>query len=114
MNIILPGKRKRIFLFYIFIAWLSFFAKPVYAQANFNVLHFTNDNFLPQNSVEQVAFDKNGYTWISTQFGLVRYDGSHFRTYNTFNTPSIKNNRFTYVANDAKGNIYALDGRSII
>ncbi|MBK8726660.1 MAG: response regulator [Holophagaceae bacterium] len=30
---------------------------------------------LPQNSIETVGFDKQGYLWIGTQDGAVRYDG---------------------------------------
>jgi signal transduction histidine kinase/CheY-like chemotaxis protein/ligand-binding sensor domain-containing protein len=39
---------------------------------------------LPQNSVETVAFDREGYLWIGTQDGAVRYDG---RTWEVLSMP---------------------------
>src|SRR4051812_10288252 len=113
MRTTIERNKTKIFSSYFFIMVFCCL-QSLHAQRNFSVLHFTNDNFLPQNSASQIAFDKNNYIWIITQFGLVRYDGAHFRTYNTFNTPSIKNNRFFSVSSDVKGNIYARDGRVVV
>ncbi|RXM59651.1 two-component regulator propeller domain-containing protein, partial [Chryseobacterium sp. CH1] len=39
------------------------------------------DNGLPQSSAKAIVKDKYGFIWISTENGLVRYDGSSFITF---------------------------------
>jgi signal transduction histidine kinase len=41
-----------------------------------------------------MAFDKNGFLWLTTQMGIVRFDGRNFREYNTQNTPALSWNEF--------------------
>ena len=36
---------------------------------------WTIDNGLPQNSINAIAQTKDGYLWLATFDGLVRYDG---------------------------------------
>lgn len=42
---------------------------------------YTTDNGLPQNSIKDMVKDKYGYLWLSTEQGIVRYDGRNFLTY---------------------------------
>lgn len=42
------------------------------------------DNGLPQSSAKAIVKDKYGFIWISTENGIVRYDGSSFITFNNF------------------------------
>ncbi len=44
---------------------------------------------LPQNTVQAVQQSQDGYMWIGTQAGLVRFDGVRFVTHNSANTPGI-------------------------
>lgn len=48
----------------------------------YNVKHFTDENGLPQNSVKFIAPDKEGFLWLATENGLVKFDGSGFRSFN--------------------------------
>ncbi|MGQ1785882.1 MULTISPECIES: two-component regulator propeller domain-containing protein [unclassified Saccharicrinis] len=48
---------------------------------SFDFKNFDSDMGLPQNFVYCLVQDHNGYLWIGTGEGLVRYDGIHFRTY---------------------------------
>ncbi|MBO9617116.1 MAG: histidine kinase [Dyadobacter sp.] len=61
--------------------------------SDFTEQHYTSDNGLPQNSVMQLHKDKNGFIWMTTQGGLVRFDGTRFTTYNLANVPELKSNR---------------------
>ena len=54
----------------------------------YSIVHYNSDNGLPQNSIDAMSFDKNGFLWLATQMGIVRFDGQHFREYNTQNTPT--------------------------
>lgn len=68
-------------------------------------VHSQNDTFywlddelgLPQNSVKSIVPDKYGFLWLTTENGLVRYDGQEFKTFNSENN-NFSNNRFFYIA----------------
>lgn len=61
----------------------------------FSITHYNSDNALPQNSITGMAFDKNGFLWLATQMGIVRFDGRHFREYNTQNSAGLSWNEFS-------------------
>ena len=53
----------------------------------YDVRNFTDENGLPQNSVNQIIADSSGFLWLATEIGLVRYDGYKFKTYDKANLP---------------------------
>ena len=55
---------------------------------------------LPQNSVYSILQTSDGYLWITTLDGLVRYDGVRFRVFNKINSKGIRTNRFTKLFED--------------
>jgi ligand-binding sensor domain-containing protein len=50
---------------------------------------------LPQNSVHALVQTRDGYLWLGTQEGLVRFDGVRFVVFDQRNTPEFKNNHVT-------------------
>ncbi|UTX49874.1 two-component regulator propeller domain-containing protein [Chryseobacterium sp. MA9] len=93
----------------IHIFFLLFCAQLCYSQQIASVWYDT-DNGLPQNSVKDITKDKYGFIWLSTENGLVRYDGYNFVTFNHLN---LKNNRFTlFFGNAEKDSIYNLTAYS--
>lgn len=54
--------------------------------------HFTDENGLPQNSVKAILKDRNGFVWLITEAGLVRFDGRNFLTFDRSVIP-ISSNR---------------------
>jgi len=60
------------------------------------------DDGLPQSSVTSIVQSSDGYLWLGTQNGLVRFDGVRFKVYDERNTPAIKNSRIVrlYKARD--------------
>src|SRR5687768_13183401 len=44
---------------------------------------------LPRNYVKAILQTHDGYLWIGTQAGLVRFDGARFTIYNSTNTPAL-------------------------
>jgi signal transduction histidine kinase len=66
---------------------------PEYTITNYN-----SDNALPQNSVNDMAFDRNGFLWLETQMGIVRFDGRNFREYNMSNSPALFTDRCTQIS----------------
>jgi ligand-binding sensor domain-containing protein/serine phosphatase RsbU (regulator of sigma subunit) len=45
--------------------------------------NFTIQNGLPQNTVNAICQDSQGYIWFATQVGAARYDGYEFEYFNT-------------------------------
>ena len=71
----------------------------------YSVINYNSDNALPQNSINDMAFDRNGFLWLATEMGMVRFDGQHFREYNIANSPALYTNR-CFLVNAVKGQIF--------
>jgi ligand-binding sensor domain-containing protein len=68
---------------------------------------WTADNGLPQNIARAICQSPDGYLWLATFDGLVRFDGVRFVTYNRGNTSGIKSNRFGSLFCAADGDLWA-------
>jgi len=82
------------------------------SDPNYHITHFTEDNGLPQNTVKNITADTEGFVWIVTETGLVRFDGRNFSLYNKSNL-GIPNNRFSMLLpniskSGGPGRIYAV------
>lgn len=55
---------------------------------------WTTDNGLPQNTVGAILQTRDGYLWLATLDGLVRFDGVKFKVFTIANSPGIISNRF--------------------
>ena len=70
-----------------------------YSQATSKLTWTTDSEFLPQNSIKSIVPDKYGFIWMTTENGLVRYDGKNFAIFDSHNT-GIKSNRLIYIIGD--------------
>ncbi|WP_426479186.1 ligand-binding sensor domain-containing protein [Chryseobacterium sp. CBSDS_008] len=86
-------------MFYKQLLFIFFINIQLYYSQQPASVWYDTDKGLPQNSVKDIIKDKYGFIWISTENGLVRYDGNNFVTYNHLN---FKNNRFTSFLGSAK------------
>jgi signal transduction histidine kinase/ligand-binding sensor domain-containing protein len=68
---------------------------------------WTTDQGLPQNSVNDIRQTRDGYIWLATFDGLVRFDGVRFTVFDKGNTPGITSNRFLRMFEDAQGDLWA-------
>ena len=57
---------------------------------------------LPQNTVNSIVQSKQGYLWIGTNAGLVRYDGLNIVTFTKINCDSISNDQILSLHIDSK------------
>src|SRR5215510_2556151 len=80
------------------------FAESTSAQYRFD--SWTTENGLPQNSIVSILQTTDGYLWMTTFNGLVRYDGVRFKVFNSVNTPGIKNSRFVNLFEDSDRNLW--------
>jgi signal transduction histidine kinase/ligand-binding sensor domain-containing protein len=77
---------------------------PATAQYRFD--NWTTEHGLPQNSVLAIAQTRDGYLWLATYNGLVRFDGVRFTVFDKNNTPSFKTSRFHEIFEDATGTLW--------
>ena len=82
---------------------------------HYTIRHYTSSNGLPQNSILQIKFDKDGYCWMATEAGLVRFDNKEFKTYAADNLPGLKDNRIHRLIITLQGRVFAknLHGQEI-
>ncbi len=73
------------------------------APPRYFVRSWQSEDGLPQNSVTALAQTREGYLWIGTLAGLVRFDGERFVIFDTDNAPELKNGRITSLHEDADG-----------
>jgi ligand-binding sensor domain-containing protein len=73
---------------------------------------WTADEGLPDSSVTALAQTPDGYLWIGTYNGLVRFDGNRFVTFDPDNTPALAHARVRQLAVDTLGTLWinTLDG----
>ena len=70
----------------LFAVWMMLAAIPVLASIpiprshNTAINHGGTDTGLPQNTVHAIVQGRDGFLWIATEGGLVRFDGVEFRT----------------------------------
>jgi ligand-binding sensor domain-containing protein/AraC-like DNA-binding protein len=67
---------------------------------------WTTRDGLPQDTIYSIVQDRKGYIWLGTDRGAVRFDGFSFKTFNTTNTPALKNNSVTSLLLTRDGTLY--------
>jgi signal transduction histidine kinase/ligand-binding sensor domain-containing protein len=67
---------------------------------------WNTENGLPQNDVMQIIQTRDGYIWLGTNGGLVRFDGIRFTVFDSGNTPELRSNRILALAEDRDGTLW--------
>jgi ligand-binding sensor domain-containing protein/signal transduction histidine kinase len=78
-------------------------AKPLreYSRQSWQI-----ESGLPQNTVHAVLQTRDGFLWIATEGGLVRFDGQDLLTFDTANTPELHSNLINDLAEDDRGTLW--------
>jgi signal transduction histidine kinase/ligand-binding sensor domain-containing protein len=76
---------------------------------------------LPEQTVQAFAQTRDGYLWIGTSGGLVRFDGVHFTVFDRQNTPALHENSIfcltvsrdgaLWIGTEGGGIVRMMDGR---
>jgi signal transduction histidine kinase/ligand-binding sensor domain-containing protein len=64
------------------------------------------DSGLPQNSVLAVAQTSDGYLWLGTEAGLVRFDGVRFTLFDQHAIPGLRSNEIRALLVDSDQNLW--------
>jgi signal transduction histidine kinase/ligand-binding sensor domain-containing protein len=78
-------------------------AQPPYALDHQS---WTTEAGLPQNSVHQILQSHDGFLWIATEGGAVRYDGFSFKVFSHDTDPSFTTSDISSLAEDRQGNMW--------
>ena len=93
----------------------SLLIAPVRAQSypmQYLTTVWQTEQGLPQNSVNALLQDHEGYLWIGTFGGLARFDGERFRVFDLAGTPGFGSNRILSLYESRSGVLWigTMDG----
>jgi len=87
---------KLAYFVFIFAFCYSFqvFGQYKFAKSglDYSIKSWNKQNGLPQSSVFAITQTKEGFLWVGTQKGLVRFDGNSFKTFNKSANPEFTDN----------------------
>jgi signal transduction histidine kinase/ligand-binding sensor domain-containing protein len=66
--------------------------EPSTPLANYGHQAWMMENGLPQNTVQAVVQTRDGFVWLGTEVGLVRFDGAAFEVFDKTSTPALPGN----------------------
>jgi ligand-binding sensor domain-containing protein/signal transduction histidine kinase len=72
----------------------------------FQQLHWQEQDGLPQNTVLTITTTRDGYLWLGTYEGAVRFDGKRFAVFRPADTPQIGNQQVSALLEDSKGDLW--------
>jgi ligand-binding sensor domain-containing protein/signal transduction histidine kinase len=66
--------------------------EPSTPLTNFGRQSWVMENGLPQNTVQALVQTRNGFIWLGTEVGLVRFDGNSFEVFDRNSSPALPGN----------------------
>ena len=79
---------------------------PHRALAQYGHQVWQTDSGLPQNTIHCILQTSDGYLWLGTEGGLVRFDGIGFVTFDSENTPQLKSDIVYDLLQDRSGGLW--------
>jgi ligand-binding sensor domain-containing protein/signal transduction histidine kinase len=76
------------------------------SDSPFIVDAWSTEQGLPGSVVISMIQAQDGYLWLGTQHGLVRFDGSHFTVFDEGNTPGLSNDQIDCLFQDSHTNLW--------
>src|ERR1017187_555212 len=66
--------------------------EPSTPLANYGRQSWGMENGLPQNTVQALVQTRDGFVWLGTEVGLVRFDGNGFAVFDRNSSPALPGN----------------------
>ncbi len=83
----------------------EFSSQPPSARTNFSIDVWQVEQGLPGSTITSIAQTPDGYLWLGTFRGAVRFDGVRFETF-AAGTPGLESERVTQLFVDGKGGLW--------
>ena len=108
-RLVFTSSRVMISRWIVYAGWLFAFLCHAVSAApvKYSFDSWTTDNGLPSNSIWALRQTRNGYLWMTTSSGLVRFDGVRLTVFDKSNSPGITGSRFSALHEDRAGNLWA-------
>lgn len=81
-------------------------AKVSSPLAGFRQEVWNSNQGLPQNTVPAILQTPDGYLWVGTELGLVRFDGLRFTVFDRNNTPELNSNAIDCLLRSRTGDLW--------
>jgi ligand-binding sensor domain-containing protein/signal transduction histidine kinase len=101
-----PSLKRRIHFWVIGLAAALVLGQRAAADSPFTVDVWNTEDGLPQSSVIALTQTRDGYLWLGTLNGLVRFDGHAFTPFNVNNTPGLPSDRIIFLFEDSRTNLW--------
>jgi signal transduction histidine kinase/ligand-binding sensor domain-containing protein len=98
--------KRRIQILCLGFALALFLCRHAEAEIPFAVDVWSTEDGLPQSSVIALTQTHDGYLWLGTLNGLVRFDGNSFTRFTVNNTPGLPDNRIVFLFEDSHTNLW--------
>jgi ligand-binding sensor domain-containing protein/signal transduction histidine kinase/DNA-binding response OmpR family regulator len=76
---------------------------PEKSITQYNIRYWNMESGLPGNAVTAISQTQDGYLWLGTQDGLVRFDGVNFENFNSSNTLGLRGSVIRALFRDREG-----------
>ena len=86
--------------------WAAAPTNGALSNRTYAVRSWTTDEGLPNNSILAMVQSRDGYLWLGTLNGLVRFDGVSFKIFNTGNLPGLPENRIVCLFEDSQRRLW--------
>ena len=90
--------------------WVGYCEVHAESSVPFSTASWKSDTISPQNAVLTAVITitqtRDGYLWLGTLDGLLRFDGLRFTTFNEANTPGLKSGSVVKVFEDSRTNLW--------
>ena len=87
---------------------------PQKSISQYLIKNWTIDNGLASNALRNIIQTKDGYIWIASYSGVVRFDGIDFYVYNSLNTNALRTDAIKVLHEDKNGVLWIGTQKGII
>jgi signal transduction histidine kinase/ligand-binding sensor domain-containing protein len=93
-----------------FILFLNSLVSNAQLPSDIKFTNYTRANGLPEEHINNIIQDSRGFLWLGSREGLIRFDGSHFKTWyaNPADSSKFSNNNIYVIAEYKPGHILFL------
>lgn len=87
--------------------------QPTTPLADYGRQSWMMENGLPQNTVHALAQTRNGFLWLGTEAGLVRFDGNSFAVFDRNSTPALPSGDIRCLLETSDGALWVGTGEGL-
>ncbi len=101
---LIPLPRPGNFLSVLLLA--LFCLRSTAATSDYLVTNWRTEDGLPHSSINAIVQSRDGYLWIGTFVGVVRFDGARFTRFSSANLPQLGPGRVSRLFEDRTGTLW--------